>query len=434
MRDYAIFAIIFSLALIALRRPVVGVLAYTWISLMNPHRLTFGAAYDFQFAALVAGATLLGILISRHEKKLPITGTLMLLFLFCLWTNITLFFALEPALAWKEWNRVMKTFLVTFVAVYLLNGEKDIKAFAAVVGLSVGFYGIKGGIFTIATAGNSHVLGPEGSYISDNNTVALALVTVTPILWYLRTHAPNKWLVRALTGATFLNVIAIVGTYSRGALLAGGAMLCFLWLKSEKKLRSSMMMLLIVLVVYLIMPEQWFNRMETIEDYKEDASAMGRINAWMFAINLASENFMGGGFLVFTPKIFMIYAPDPLDYHVAHSIYFQVLGEHGVVGLLLYMLLMLAAWRLGSRVIRLCRTNDGPKWASDLAAMLQVSMVGFAVGGAFLSLAYYDLYFDIIALMLLLEKTIIRQSRSTNANANANMVSAAPSATSPESG
>lgn len=415
MRDNLIFLIIFALVPFSIKRPVIGIMAYTWISLMNPHRLTYGAAYGFPFAALIAGATMLGILVSKEPRRLPVNGTSILLFVFLAWINVTVFFALEPDLAWKEWDRVMKTLFATSLAIWLIREEKDIKIFAAVVALSIGFYGVKGGLFTIITAGGSRVVGPEDSYIADNNTLALALVASTPIIWYLRTIVNHKLLRLGLSGAAFLTLVGAVGTYSRGALLAGSAMMFFLWLKSDQKMRSALALMLVVPVVFMVMPEQWFSRMESIDDYKQDASAMGRINAWMFAINVAKDNFLGGGFRVFTPNIFRMYAPDPLDYHVAHSIYFQVLGEHGIVGLVLYVLLMISTWRTAQRVLRACRGKPELKWAFDLASMLQVSLIGFAVAGAFLSLAYYDLYFDIIALILLLYKYVISNADGKSA-------------------
>ena len=51
------------------------------------------------------------------------------------------------------------------------------------------------------------------------------------------------------------------------------------------------------------------------------------------------------------PAVFAIYAPDPTDVHAAHSIYFQVLGEHGFVGLGLYLLLGVLTWRDAAWII-----------------------------------------------------------------------------------
>ena len=306
----------------------------------------------------------------------------------------------------------MKTLVMVMVAILALNTEKDVKQLAWVIGLSLGFYGFKGGIFTITSGGTNHVLGPEGSYITDNNTLALALITALPIIYYLLLHATNKWLRLGRMAVTGLTIISVVGSYSRGALLGGGAMLLLLWLKSSHKFRIGFSLILVVVAVYAIMPEQWFARMNSIDDYQQDASAMGRINAWYFAINVAKDNFMGGGFKVFMPKMFLLYAPNPLDYHVAHSIYFQVLGDHGFIGLALFLLLMFLAWRSGTRIKKYCKDKFELKWAADLATMIQVSIVGYAVGGAFLSLPYYDLYYYLIALLVLLEKlTILKQNK-----------------------
>lgn len=411
MRDYLIFAIIFGMVPFIIKRPVVGILAFTWVSLMNPHRLAYGAAYDFPFAAMIAVLTLASLLFSKEPKRFPWTALTVVLTLFLLWMTFTSFFALEPELVWMEWNRVMKTMLMVFVAMLALNTEKDIKAFVAVIGVSLGFYGMKGGIFTLASGGSNHVFGPEGSYITDNNALALALVTAVPAIWYLQTIATSKWLRLASVATVLLTVVAAAGSYSRGALLAGGAMLVFLWLKSPYKLRSGIALALIVPMVYLVMPDQWFHRMETIDNYQADASAMGRINAWHFAINVAADHLLGGGYNVFTRKMFLFYAPEPLNHHAAHSIYFQVLGEHGFIGLALFLLVMLLAWRSGSRILKYCRGKEELRWASTLAAMCQVSIIGYAVGGAFLTLAYYDLYYDLIVVLVLLEKLLLKQDR-----------------------
>ncbi len=410
MRDYLIFGIVFGLVPFMLKRPVIGVLTFTWISLMNPHRLTYGSAYDFPFAALIACATLIGLLMTREPKRLPVTPLIVVLMLFMVWMTLTGFSAYEQERAWTEWNRVMKTLFMILIAMAALNTEKDIKALAWTIGLSLGFYGCKGGLFTVMSGGVNHVLGPADTYIEDNNDLALALVTTVPIIWYLQLSATKKWLHLGLKGLAILTIISAAGSYSRGALLAGGAMLFFLWLKSRSKLRTGLLLLLVVPMMYFVMPAQWFERMDTIGTYQADNSAMGRINSWHFATNVAVDNVMGGGYKVFTRKMFMVYAPNPQDVHAPHSIYFQVLGEHGFIGLGLFLAFMVLAWRTGTRVIKFCKEKMELKWAADLAAMCQVSIIGYAVGGAFLSLAYFDLYYDIVILLVLLEKLLLLKS------------------------
>jgi probable O-glycosylation ligase (exosortase A-associated) len=406
VRDAFIFLIVFGSLPLIFKRPAVGAMVYAWISLMNPHRLTYGAAYDFPFAAIIAVATLGSLLATKQRKDMPVNSFTVMLLVFTVWTTLTSFFALEPNFVWPEWNRVMKTFGMLFLTMMAVRTERDIKQLVWVIALSLGFYGFKGGVFTVTSGGSSHVFGPEQSYITDNNALALALITVLPMIWYLQQQATKRYMRLGLQVLAATTLIAAAGSYSRGALLAGGAMLAFLWLKSRTKVRTGLALLLIAPLVYLIMPPEWFGRMETIDDYHADASAMGRINAWHFAANVAESNIMGGGFHVFSPRMFVVYAPEPYNHHAAHSIYFQVLGEHGFIGLAIFLIMMVCAWRNGSRIIKMCKNRPEWRWASDLAAMGHVSMIGFAVGGAFLTLAYYDLIYYIVGTLAVLERLL----------------------------
>jgi probable O-glycosylation ligase (exosortase A-associated) len=130
---------------------------------------------------------------------------------------------------------------------------------------------------------------------------------------------------------------------------------------------------------------------------------MGRINAWQFAWNLASDRPIGGGFRAFTPALFLRYAPDPSNYHDAHSIYFQALGEQGFPGIVIYMTLMIASLLRMQRLRALTRGQPQFKWVRDLAEMLQCSIVGYALGGAFLTVAYFDLYYYLVIAGVLLD-------------------------------
>jgi probable O-glycosylation ligase (exosortase A-associated) len=199
-----------------------------------------------------------------------------------------------------------------------------------------------------------------------------------------------------------LCAFSIIGSASRGAFLAVIAMGGFLVLKSRKRAVMILLLVILVPVGVAFAPQKYWDRMSTIETYKQDASAMGRINAWTAAINMANANPLTGlGFGAFTPYTFSIYAPIPDDVHDVHSIYFEVLGEQGWVGLMLYLTLLLMAYRMAGRTVRKAARFSEGTWHADLARMAQVCLVGYGVGGAFLGLAYYDLLYDIIAIVVL---------------------------------
>ena len=414
MRDVALTLVIFGTLPFILRRPHIGVLVWTWIGFMNPHRLTWSFAYDMPFAMIVALVTLFSMLISREPKKIPWTRETILLLIFLGWLLLTTFNAMYPARAWPHLNQIWKILLMVYVTMILMQSKERIEQLVWVIALSIGFYGVKGGIFTIVHGGVYHVRGPEGSFIGGDNEMGLALIMTIPLFRYLQLTVRNMWLRAGLHAAMVLCAVATVGSQSRGALLGLAAMGTFLWLKSRNKMFTALLGIIAIGLVLSVMPQQWYDRMATITTYENDPSAMGRINAWKMAFNMAKDRPLGGGFDAFHDYAFALYAPNPGDVHDSHSIYFEVLGEHGFVGLALFLMLALMTWRTASWVISRARRDREKRWVADLAAMIQVSLVGYATAGAFLGLAYFDYYYTLIALVVLC-KTVLMSGIASRA-------------------
>jgi putative inorganic carbon (HCO3(-)) transporter len=414
MRDLALALFLFGSVPFILWRPVLGVFLWVWVSVMSPHRLTWDFAYEFRFAQVIAIATLVGILFSRQPKRLPVTPVTVVLFLMVLWMNVTTLFAIDTTASLPMWERVMKIQLMVFVALYLLHSKQHVQVLIWILAGSVAFFGIKGGLFTLRGGGEERVFGPSGSFIEENNAMALATVMTIPLLRYLQLQATNRWLRWGLLAGMVLCGLSALGSQSRGALLAMTAMLALLWLKARNKLMTGFLLVLLVPMAIGFMPQKWVERMWSIQTYEQDSSAMGRINAWMMAVNLTKARpLVGGGFEIYNQDVFGRYAPDPTDVHAAHSIYFQMLGEHGYVGLLLFVLLWLLVWRDASWINRQARGRDALQWASDLARMVQVSLVGYAVGGAFLNLAYYDVPYDLLVALVLTRLLVEKEINSS---------------------
>lgn len=118
------------------------------------------------------------------------------------------------------------------------------------------------------------------------------------------------------------------------------------------------------------------------------------------AFNLAKDNILGGGFECFRLPSFARYAPIWDDVHDAHSIYFEVMGEHGFIGLALFLSLGATALLSAKRIAKEAKQWNETRWMADLAAMIQVSLLGYAACGAFLGLAYFDLYYHLIAILV----------------------------------
>ncbi len=404
MRDIVLLGIILGALPFALRYTWVAVLLWTWISLMNPHKLAYGFANGAPFAAIAAGAALVSLLFNKDRFKLPASPVVVVLVLFTLWMCLTTLLAINPGQSWLQLNKVLKIQLMTLVAMVALRERKNIELFIWVNILSIGLYGFKGGIFTLLTGGSSRVWGPPGGFIEGNNEIALALIVTIPLMNYLRMVATRGWVRLGLLVLMVLSVVAAVGTQSRGAFLALLAMGLVLWARSHRKVAAGITVAVVATVVIAFMPSTWDQRMGTIQRYEEDGSAMGRINAWQTTINLANSRPTGGGFEIYTPEIFATYAPNPADLKVAHSIYFSVLGEHGYVGLALFLLLWWLAFRIIARLRKEALAQPQTLWVHQLAGMCQVSLVGYAVGGAFLSLAYFDLPYNILVILVVSQR------------------------------
>lgn len=400
MRDVLIIGMVLGALPFALRQTWVAVLLWTWISLMNPHKLTYGFANMAPLAAIAAAAALVSLPFNRNRWSNLLQPVVLMLMLFVAWMGLTTLLAINPEASMQQLDKVLKIQLMTLVALVALTERRAIEWFVWVNVLSIGFYGLKGGVFTIATGGAHHVWGPPGGFIEGNNELALALVMVLPLMNYLRLQSTRRSLRAGLLALMGLTVVAVAGSQSRGALLALMAMAAMLWLRSHHKWLTGLAMGAASFAVLALMPESWEQRMHTIQTYEADGSAMGRINAWLTTFNLARHRATGGGFDIYTPETYAMYAPDPSNVLVAHSIYFSVLGEHGFVGLALFLLVWLLALRLSGRIAAAARVQPELAWARDLALMCQVALVGYAVGGAFLSLAYFDLPYNLVVVLV----------------------------------
>jgi len=409
MRDILIMAAVFGTLPFAFFRPWIGILLWVWISLMNPHRLTWGMAYGFPFAQIAAVTTMAGWLFASDRGKfLGERETWLIIALGALFTVTTLT-AMNPDEAWPKWERVMKILVMTVLPLFLLQRRERLRALLFTMAISIGFFSVKGGIFAIMTGGQYIVFGPPQSFISDNNALALAELMVLPLMIHLGRTEPRRWLRRGLYVAAFLTLISVVFSYSRGALLGLGAVLA-IYVTVGRKWSYGVLALILAAVSVTVIPDKWFDRMGTIGTYEQDNSALGRINAWHFAFNIATMRpFVGGGFRVFDSELFQRYAPNPYAVYDAHSIYFEVLGEHGFVGLALFLALLWSCFASLSTVSRWSRSDPSLSWASEYVLMLRSCFAAYVIGGAFLGLAYFDLFYYLVVAIIILKVLVRRE-------------------------
>lgn len=408
MRDVLLALFVFGTIPFILMRPYLGLLVWSWLGYMNPNRLCYGFAYNFPWVELIAIVTLLAFFFSKESKRIPLSTASVLLMLFLLWTGLTTYFAVMPKQAWFEWQEFAKILVMVFVTLALVNNRERMHWLVWTIVASLGFYGLKGGLFTILSGGGSHVFGPAASFIADNNDLAQAFCMTLPLMRYLQLQTSRKQIRAALWVLMLLTGVAILGTYSRGGLITLAVVSVALLLKSRRRVAILIVVAALGFTAYQFMPAKWTARMDTLHHAAETESAQTRMQSWEFAANVALHRpLTGGGFEIYkSPLLWAEYAPEGSTRRAIHSIYFRVLGEQGFPGIIIFLSLLLVSWRSCSRVRKRTRGNPEMKWAFDLASMLQVSLLAFMIAGMATTSSYFDLSYQLMAMCALLHAMV----------------------------
>ena len=427
MRDILLTLVIVVLLYKTLRKTEFGAYLWAWLALMNPHQMTYGFAYGVPWSQIAGLTALASLMVSKDRKPLPMSSGVIALILLWVWMTITSAFSINPSdVVWARWVFVSKIYLMLLVTLMLLRERQQINTLVWIVVCSIGFFGFKGGIFTVLTGGAFHVWGPPGSMVEENNALAVALIVILPLMYYLRQTAESRWLRLGLAVAMVFVGISILGSQSRGALVGLLAMSTMLGLKSKHPIRFGLVLVALLAGGINFMPDTWAERMNTIQNFEEEGSALSRIYTWQTLLNVAIDRpLVGAGFGADNLRVFARYAPTAPEYSgfhdkawVAHSIYMQALGEHGFVGLALYLAIWIWVWFGAAKTAKLAeRLPDLQDWVPVLMRMCQVSTIGFCAGGAFLSLMALDLPYYLLIFVTLCRCAVDDRLRLTAAAA-----------------
>ena len=426
MRDIVLALIFIALVPIILRYAWVGIPTLYWVSIMTPQLQTWSFMYAFPAAMLFAAVTLVALVFSKDRQPLPVTREMVLLFLLAAYFALTSHFALMRSDAWDFWIHFMKILLVTFITPMLVYGERRIIVVLLVITGSLAFFGFKGGIFAIQTAGAYRVLGPSGSFLGGNTYIGLAMIMILPLILVSARMFHQRWVEFGIPAISrfaipigyagyavfWLTAIAILATHSRGAFVGLVAVAPLLFLHMKKKILMGLVALVAVGVVGVSAPEVLVERWKTIENYEEDHSAMQRIQTWGVNWNMAMERpLIGMGFRNnwIGYERWLSYAEFDGGWGIPfspHSIYFGLLGAHGFIGLGVYLMLAGFTWLTLNRIRRTARRRTGQVWLSEYAWALQVGLTGYLVAGIFLDVAYFSLFYYFVALAIIMRREL----------------------------
>ena len=401
MRDALLVLVILASMLVVLRYPFAGLLIWAWFTVMTPHQMAYGS-FGLPLNLIIAAFTMASMFI--HAPTLRFKSDIVTIFiaLFAFWLFISQAFSLDPKNSAVFFDRFIKTLVFVLLCIQMADNKLRIHALLWVLVIGLGYFGAKGALFTLTTLGEYRVQGIPDSLLEDNNHMGIALATVLPFVLYLRGEMKNKLARQAMVVLFLMMVFSIFGTQSRGAFISLVVFGGFFWLRSKHKISILAALVLITIPVVSFLPAKWTDRMSTISEATQDESFMGRVDAWVISYKLAKENPLTGAGLRNSYQEEIAENVDPIRgprARAAHSIYFEVLGGTGFVGLMIYLSVLGITFLVARAQSNLDIGPHNPQWIIRLGYFSQISLVVFGIGGASTSLEMWDGYWLVIALV-----------------------------------
>lgn len=415
MRDYLVLAIVFLSVPIALVNPYYGILVWSWLAYFNPHRYCWGIAREFPVAIVIAVPTLIGALFAGKNHRI-ITRETLLLTAQWIWFGVTSYyittvpqFSGHVRDARDHLETISKILLMTVVTIVLVNSRQKLRGLILVIIASFGFRALVASIFFVTTGGQYKIWGPDGTFLADNNDFALALNMTIPMFFFLARSEAARWVRIGIRVLMVSVIISVIGTYSRGGLVGLSVTALMLVLNSRHKVVGLLLLSIGLGGILMFSTVAWKDRMSSFTQGNLDASAESRLTIWRGGWRLVQDYpITGGGFEVYTDGSAFSRYIDEADkalygQHGPHSIYLQTLGEQGFVGLGLFIGLIASCFWSLHRLRRQSAWNGELAWAVPYTRMFEISLLAYLANGATLGRAYFDLFYQIVACVVVLK-------------------------------
>ncbi|HKI03245.1 MAG TPA: putative O-glycosylation ligase, exosortase A system-associated [Thermoanaerobaculia bacterium] len=403
MRDLIVLAIVCASLPVIVFRPFVGLLVYGWLAYMRPQDMAWGMTRILPLSQWVAIALLLGLVLALgRERWMVLKLQTVLLILLAGWISITVATAVLPEVSVDLYGYYWKAILISVLTTGLVSDRRRFRILVMLVAFSIGFLGAKRGLVGLVRGGIRYDDGP-GGFMSDNNSFALVLNMILPLLVGIAVVEKEKILRVIAAVMAVLSTVTILFTFSRGGLLTLCAVVPPLIWRSKHRLAVSGLVAA-GLAGFLFFTSDAFTqayveRASTISEYQDDRSAVGRLNAWETSWRVFLDYPVFGVGPNNLQVVHSRYSPEPERFRVSHNAYLQILSECGLPALLLFLGVIGSGWWGLGRL----RRETGEPWVETYARMLQISILAYFVGSMFLNTAYSELIYQIVGMSVSLQ-------------------------------
>jgi len=382
--------------------------------------------------AILTGVVAIGLWIfdrhaSRRSTRLIVPTTKYLL-AFLLWMALSVPGSISPGNSFiLLFDSFIKTVLMYFVVAGSVRQVRDVERLAMVYLISATVYaGVVLSRFDLG-AGDAWRLGHL--YYYDANDFGTFAVSAMPLALY-GVLAGRRTMSRVLAAiALAVLTLGFVYSGSRGGFIALVAVGAFVVVRYEGiRLRWRISGPALVAVVLLATAsDQYWQQMSTIvsdADYNRTEES-GRLQIWQRGIGYMLQNptfGVGAGNFQAAEGTLSPYAERQqfgigVRWNAAHNSLVQVGAELGIPGLILFLAIIASTFVALSRAARNRRSLRPQCRGAQLTQALTASWIGFLVGAFFLSLAYSEMFYTLVALAVGLQKVTRSGSASVNVRA-----------------
>jgi probable O-glycosylation ligase (exosortase A-associated) len=403
---------------------------YLWIAYFRPEAWAWSDIFSTLNLSYIAGAYLVvRAIFSGQSMRLSMRSAL--LFAFLGWSLLSTSQALHYDYSMPYWQEFAKAVLVSYLITVIVQSTADLRFVLMVITFSLGFEAVKQGWLQL-------ILNPGAPnenripFLGDNNLVAVGMAMLLPIITAL-SQTSTGWLKRLFQFMSIGVLYRAVSTYSRGGLLALGALGGMHFWRSPHKLRTVAAVAIALALIIPALPSQYWDRMATItaSEQSRDQSTSGRLHFWQVATTMAADHpWLGIGHRGYEAA-YDEYDSSQGEFgpkRAVHSTWFGVLSEAGVPGLSIYVAIVLSSWLACRRVRKRAAAGVLPAELGAYAIALESGLVAFIVGGSFVSFQYSEMLWHYFGLTMALERVAVRAEAEARAKRETPQAEAAPAA------
>ena len=404
--------------------PFVATLGYVWVDTFQPQEVAYILLNQLPLAMIMGITAVGGYLLLDRRSPPPLTLQMGLQVTMAIWVTLTLIWAQVPGAAWDKWDWAFKTIVFATFVPFAIRSRVHIEAFAQtyVFSLAANFvpYGLK---VLISGGGYGQDLGLEGgnSGLGEGGLLSTSCLMAVPLAIFLASHSqliPKFKLVPlGYWGIAGLAIATAIGTYERSALVGLVVLGVYMWVRTKRKFSFGIILGIVACVIIYSTSGAWNARVSTIGNFEQENSAYGRVLVWRWTLGFVANHPLGGGFATYLIDHIELPSqgsdPGHTEFGRAfHSSYFEMLGEHGYPGLIIFLLLAGSTLLMLRRLGKKARPYPELQWVVGLSDALQSGLAVFLSCGAFVGLGFQPMFWYFVSMSLCLNAYMWRVERA----------------------